>query len=506
MSGFGASLQVSRGQKSILSISSESEIADPSLASFGRAEIDLAKVEMPGLIEIENEYSPSQPLKSVRITVAMHMTVQTAALVETLKKLGADVRCCSCNIFSTQDHAAAALVNDGIAVVFAKKGETLQEYWEFVYKSLTWPESVGGGGPDIILDAGGDPTLLLHEGLKAEIHYNETGTLPDPGMAPDPEFQIVLELLAREIQRDPRHWQQAQKRIVGLTEETTTGVHRLYTKATRGELLAPAMNINDGIVKRLFDSVYGCRHSVLDAIYRATDILVAGKTVVVCGYGAVGKGVAQALRNAGAKVVVSEIDPICALQASMEGYRVKPLEDATGTPTKLVSKAHIFVTCSGNRAVITVEHMKVMRNNAIIGNIGRFDREIQMESLVELDYVRRETIKPQVDRWVFGDTQKGVIILAQGRLMNLGCATGHPSFCMSVLASTHVLCAMELVAHRYDSLYDKKVYLVPRLVDEKVARIHLSHVGADLCVLTDDQAEALELNKEGPYKDTGYGY
>jgi adenosylhomocysteinase len=472
-------------------------VADLSLAEWGRKEIDLAEIEMPGLMAVREEHRAKQPLAGARITGSLHMTIQTAVLIETLVDLGAQVRWASCNIFSTQDHAAAAVAvgRDGTpenpkgVPVFAWKGETLEEYWWCTEQALRWP---GETGPNMILDDGGDATLVVHKGVE----YESVGAVPDPASADSEELSIVLALLARTLDEDPQLWTRMAAGIKGVTEETTTGVHRLYQLAEAGKLLFPAINVNDSVTKSKFDNLYGCRHSLVDGIARATDIMLAGKLVVVCGYGDVGKGCTQALRGQGARVVVTEIDPICALQAAMEGYQVVRLED-------VVETADIFITATGNRDIITVEHMRQMKHNAIVGNIGHFDNEIDMAGLAAFPGVKRVNIKPQVDEWVFPDGH-AVIVLAEGRLLNLGCATGHPSFVMSNSFTNQVLAQIELYGH--DDFYGKKVYTLPKHLDEKVARLHLDKLGARLTELTPVQADYLGVPKDGPFKPDHYRY
>lgn len=462
-------------------------------AEFGRKEIMLAETEMPGLMAARDEFAPKQPLKGVRIAGSLHMTIQTAVLIETLKKLGADVRWASCNIFSTQDHAAAAIARDGSAAVFAWKGETLEEYWWCTLQCLTWPD---GTGPDLIVDDGGDATLLIHEGVKAEQAFEKDGSLPDPNSTDSPEFKIVLNLLREQLKVNPKHWHAVAKKCKGVSEETTTGVHRLYERQKTGTLLFPAINVNDSVTKSKFDNIYGCRHSLPDGIMRATDVMIAGKTVVILGYGDVGKGCAHAMKAAGARVVVTEIDPICALQACMEGYTVTVLED-------VVKTADIFVTATGNRDIIMTHHMEKMKNNAIVGNIGHFDNEIDMAGLLSRKDIKRQNIKPQVDRFIFPDGH-GVIVLAEGRLLNLGCATGHPSFVMSNSFTNQVLAQLDLWANQ--NKYERKVYTLPKHLDEKVARLHLDKLGAKLTRLTEKQAAYLGVSVDGPYKPDHYRY
>lgn len=473
----------------------EYKVKDMSQADFGRLEIDLAEVEMPGLMACRTEFGPSQPFKGARITGSLHMTIQTAVLIETLTALGAEVRWCSCNIFSTQDHAAAAIARDS-AAVFAWKGETLQEYWWCTERSLDWGP---GGGPDLIVDDGGDVTLLIHEGVKAEEEFEKTGKVPDPSSTTNPEFQIVLGLIKESLKEDPKKYHKMKGRLVGVSEETTTGVKRLYQMQANGSLLFPAINVNDSVTKSKFDNLYGCRHSLPDGLMRATDVMIAGKVAVVCGYGDVGKGCAAALKVAGARVIVTEIDPICALQALMEGLPVLTLED-------VVSTADIFVTTTGNKDIIMVDHMKKMKNNAIVCNIGHFDNEIDMLGLETCPGVKKITIKPQTDRWVFPETNSGIIVLAEGRLMNLGCATGHPSFVMSCSFTNQVIAQLELWNERKSGKYEKKVYVLPKHLDEKVAALHLPKLGARLTKLSPDQAAYINVPVEGPYKPAHYRY
>ncbi|KAH0885236.1 hypothetical protein HID58_061332 [Brassica napus] len=482
----------------------EYKVKDMSQADFGRLELELAEVEMPGLMACRTEFGPSQPFKGARITGSLHMTIQTAVLIETLTALGAEVRWCSCNIFSTQDHAAAAIARDS-AAVFAWKGETLQEYWWCTERALDWGP---GAGPDLIVDDGGDATLLIHEGVKAEEIFEKTGQVPDPTSTDNPEFQIVLSIIKEGLQVDPKKYHKMKERLVGVSEETTTGVKRLYQMQEAGALLFPAINVNDSVTKskiflesdlRLFDNLYGCRHSLPDGLMRATDVMIAGKVVVVCGYGDVGKGCAAAMKTAGARVIVTEIDPICALQAMMEGLQVLTLED-------VVSEADIFVTTTGNKDIIMVDHMRKMKNNAIVCNIGHFDNEIDMLGLETFPGVKRITIKPQTDRWVFPDTKSGIIVLAEGRLMNLGCATGHPSFVMSCSFTNQVIAQLELWNEKSSGKYEKKVYVLPKHLDEKVAALHLGKLGAKLTKLTKDQSDYVSIPIEGPYKPAHYRY
>jgi len=473
------------------------KVADLSLAEFGRKEIQLAEHEMPGLMAIRREQAEAQPLRGARISGSLHMTVQTAVLIETLVALGAEVRWASCNIFSTQDHAAAAAVvgPDGSpseprgVPVFAWKGESLEEYWHCTEQMLRWPD---GAGPNMILDDGGDATLLVHKGVE----FEKAGAVPDPAGAESEELAVILGVLQRSLAEDPRRWTEIANGIRGVTEETTTGVHRLYQMQERGELLFPAINVNDSVTKSKFDNKYGCRHSLIDGINRATDVLIGGKVALVCGYGDVGKGCAESLRGQGARVIVAEIDPICALQAAMDGYQVATVEDVVGV-------ADIFVSATGNKAVITSEHMSRMKHQAIIGNIGHFDNEIDMAGLAKLPGIERVNIKPQVDKWVFPDGH-AVIILAEGRLLNLGCATGHPSFVMSNSFTNQTMAHIELFTKPQD--FEPKVYVLPKHLDEKVARLHLDALGVHLTTLTNEQAEYIGVPVEGPYKPDAYRY
>jgi adenosylhomocysteinase len=476
--------------------SGDFRVADISLADFGRKEIEIAELEMPGLMQTRAEYGPTC-LAGARISGSLHMTIQTAVLIETLKALGAQVRWCSCNIFSTQDHAAAAIARDGSAAVFAWKGETLEEYWECTLNALTWPVDEKGDGCDLIVDDGGDMTLLIHEGVKAEKLYAADGTLPNPDDAGDnAEFRIILELLRRELPKQPNKWTRIAARMIGVSEETTTGVHRLYVMAKKNELLFPAINVNDSVTKSKFDNLYGCRHSLPDGLMRATDVMMSGKRVFIAGFGDVGKGCAHAMKNAGSIVYVSEVDPICALQAAMEGFSVKRLES-------VVDFCDIFITTTGNKSIIKLEHMRRMKNNAIVGNIGHFDNELDMADLFK--NTTRVNIKPQVDRFVFPDG-KGIIVLAEGRLLNLGCATGHPSFVMSNSFTNQTLAQIELWRNRGTSKYPIGVYTLPKHLDEKVARLHLSALGVELTELSTEQAEYIGVNPNGPYKPDHYRY
>ena len=464
------------------------KVADIGLAEFGRKEISLAEVEMPGLMQTREEFGAQKPLAGARIMGSLHMTVQTAVLIETLVELGAEVRWCSCNIFSTQDHAAAAIAAAGVPV-YAWKGETLEEYWWCTEQALNWP---GEDGPNMILDDGGDATLLVHKGVE----YEAAGAVPDPSTADSEEFRIVLETLTRSLEADATRWTRAAAGIKGVTEETTTGVHRLYQLAEAGGLLFPAINVNDSVTKSKFDNLYGCRHSLIDGINRATDVMIGGKVAVVCGYGDVGKGCASSLRGQGARVIVTEIDPICALQAAMEGYEVRRLDD-------IVASADIFVTTTGNKDIITLDHMSRMKHNAIVGNIGHFDNEIEMAKL-EKSGAERINIKPQVDEWKFADGHS-IIVLSEGRLLNLGNATGHPSFVMSNSFTNQVIAQMEMFT-RPEEFEAKEVYILPKHLDEKVARLHLAALGVDLTELTPDQSSYLGVPVGGPYKPDHYRY
>jgi adenosylhomocysteinase len=474
------------------------KVADLALAEWGRKEIRLAEQEMPGLMAIREEYRSKQPLEGARIMGSLHMTIQTAVLIETLKSLGADVRWVSCNIFSTQDHAAAAVVvgpdgtpeNPKGVPVFAWKGETLEEYWWCTEQALMWPD---GEGPNMILDDGGDATLLVHKGAE----FEKAGKIPAFDANNDPEeWGVILDLLRQEAKNDPGRWTKVAAAIKGVTEETTTGVHRLYEMMKAGTLLFPAINVNDSVTKSKFDNIYGCRHSVVDGLNRATDVMLAGKVAVVCGYGEVGKGCAEALRGQGARVVITEIDPICALQASMQGYQVLTLDD-------VISTADIFITATGNFNIITADHMARMKDKAIVANIGHFDNEIDMAGLKKIKGIQRVNIKPQYDEWVFPDGHS-VLILAEGRLMNLGCATGHPSFVMSASFTNQVIAQIELFTNT--SAYEKKVYILPKHLDEKVARLHLDKLGVRLTKLTPEQATYIGVPPEGPYKPEHYRY
>jgi adenosylhomocysteinase len=464
------------------------KVADISLADFGRKEITLAEHEMPGLMAMREEYGAQQPLKGARITGSLHMTVQTAVLIETLIALGADVRWASCNIFSTQDHAAAAIAAAGVPV-FAWKGETLEEYWWCTEQALTWPDH---DGPNMILDDGGDATLLVHKGTE----FEKAGAVPSPDSTDNEEFKVILTLLNRTLGEDPTRWTRLGEGVQGVTEETTTGVHRLYEMQQAGTLLFPAINVNDSVTKSKFDNLYGCRHSLIDGINRATDVMIAGKTAVICGYGDVGKGCAESLRGQGARVLVTEIDPICALQAAMEGYQVVRLDDVVHT-------GDIFITATGNKDIITADHMSRMKHQAIVGNIGHFDNEIDMAGLANVSGVERINIKPQVDEWVFPDGH-AILVLSEGRLLNLGNATGHPSFVMSNSFTNQTIAQVELFSKNDE--YEKQVYVLPKHLDEKVARLHLDALGATLTELSPDQAAYIGVSVEGPYKSDHYRY
>ena len=478
------------------------KIADLSQAELGRKEIRLAEQEMPGLMSLRTQYGEKKPLAGVRIMGSLHMTVQTAVLIETLVALGADVRWASCNIFSTQDSAAAAVVvgrpesggtenNPKGTPVFAWKGETLDEYWWCAHQAICWPS---GSGPELIVDDGGDATLIIHKG----VGFEKAGKIPEFDADNEPEeWGVVLELLRKELAADPKHWRKLAEHLRGVSEETTTGVHRLYQMEQAGELLFPAINVNDAVTKHKFDNIYGCRHSVVDGINRATDVMIGGKIALVCGYGEVGKGCAQALRGQGARVLVSEIDPICALQAVMEGFEVTTLNDVVGT-------VDIFVTATGNLNVITAAQMSKMKDKAIIGNIGHFDNEIDMAGLGKIKGIEKINIKPQFDEWRFPDGHS-VLVLAEGRLLNLGCATGHPSFVMSASFTNQVLAQIDLHLHG-DKYNENKVYRLPKHLDEEVARLHIGQLGVKLTRLTKAQAKYLGIPADGPYKPDHYSY
>ncbi len=469
-----------------LDLSLKHKVADLSQADWGRMEVELAVNEMPGLMAVREKYGPQKPLKGLRVTGSLHMTIQTAMLIDTLVELGADVRWCSCNIFSTQDHAAAYIARKGDAAVFAWKGETLEEYWWCLEMAMTWPD---GSGPDLIVDDGGDATLIVHEGVNAE---------KDPSILEKKyevkEFQILMNRVKAALKEDPTHWSKMAKKIQGVSEETTTGVHRLYHLAKEGKLLFPAINVNDSVTKSKFDNLYGCRESLVDGIKRATDVMLAGKKVVVIGYGDVGKGCAQSLVGFGTQVHVTEIDPICALQAAMEGYKVVTLED-------IVDEADIFVTATGNYHVITGEHMERMKDGAILCNIGHFDSEIEMSYLEDSGKCKKEVVKPQVDKWTL-QSGNSIIVLAEGRLVNLGCATGHPSFVMSSSFTNQCLAQIELAGKKMEI----DVYTLPKQLDEEVARLHLGRLGVKLTKLSQKQADYIGVPVEGPYKPDHYRY
>jgi adenosylhomocysteinase len=474
------------------------KVADLNLAEWGRKEIGLAEHEMPGLMALRERHGAAKPLEGVRIMGSLHMTVQTAVLIETLTDLGADVRWVSCNIFSTQDHAAAAVVvgRDGTpedpkgTPVYAWKGETLEEYWWCTDMALRWPD---GGGPELIVDDGGDATLLIHKGLE----FEKAEKIPDFNPETDPEeWGVILDLLRKIGAEDKTRWQRTAKTCRGVSEETTTGVNRLYQMEKNGTLLFPAINVNDSVTKSKFDNKYGCKESLVDGIRRATDTMMAGKVAVVCGYGDVGKGSAEALRGQGARVIVTEIDPICALQAAMQGYQVATLED-------VIETADVFITTTGNFDIITADHMARMKDKAIVGNIGHFDNEIDMAGLKKIKGIERINIKPQYDEWRFPDGHS-VLVLAEGRLLNLGCATGHPSFVMSASFTNQVLAQLEL--HQNGGQYENKVYVLPKKLDEEVARLHLDKLGVKLTKLTPAQAEYLDVDIDGPYKPDHYRY
>ncbi len=474
------------------------KVADISLADWGRKELDLAEIEMPGLMALRAEYQGQKPLAGAKISGSLHMTVQTAILIETLVELGADVRWASCNIFSTQDHAAAAVVvgkkgtkeNPQGVPVFAWKGETLEEYWDCTAKALTWSD---GTGPTMILDDGGDATMLIVRGSE----FEKAGKVPAHNPETDSEeWCVFLNLCRKTMEQDNQFWTKKKQHILGVTEETTTGVHRLYQMAEQGTLPFPAINVNDSVTKSKFDNLYGCRHSLTDGIMRASDVMLAGKVAVVCGYGDVGKGCAQSLRGQGARVIITEIDPICALQAAMEGYQVLTIEDT-------LSYGDIYVTTTGDCDIITADHMKKMKNMAIVGNIGHFDNEIQMAELAKTPGIKRTNIKPQYDKWTFADGHS-VLVLAEGRLLNLGCATGHPSFVMSASFTNQTLAQIELYTNHKN--YEINVYTLPKILDEKVARLHLDKLGVKLTVLTEKQSKYLGIPVEGPYKSNIYKY
>jgi adenosylhomocysteinase len=477
------------------------KVADLSLAEFGRREIELAEHEMPGLMAMRAEFGASKPLKGAKITGSLHMTVQTAVLIETLVALGAQVRWASCNIFSTQDHAAAAIVvgPDGTpedpkgVPVFAWKGESLDDYWWCTEQALSWEDDDDGeSGPNMILDDGGDATMFVHKGVE----YEKAGAVPSPASADSEEFAVVLKRLGDSIASSPGRWTQVANGIRGVTEETTTGVHRLYEMERGGELLFPAINVNDSVTKSKFDNKYGCRHSLVDGINRATDVLIGGKVAVICGFGDVGKGCAESLAGQGARVIVTEVDPICALQAAMEGYQVTVLDE-------VVHEADIFISATGNKNVITAQHMAKMKHQAIVGNIGHFDNEIDMAGLAKIPGITRVNVKPQVDKWIFPDGH-AVIVLSEGRLLNLGNATGHPSFVMSNSFTNQTMAQIEL--YTKPGHYENKVFVLPKHLDEKVARLHLDALGVKLTTLSDEQAAYIGVTPEGPFKPDTYRY
>ena len=469
-----------------LDLSLKHKVKDISLADWGLKEMELSENEMPGLMAVREKYGPQKPLKGLKVTGSLHMTIQTAMLIETLVELGADVRWASCNIFSTQDHAAAAIARNGTAAVFAWKGETLEEYWWCTEQALTWPD---GSGPDLIVDDGGDATLMVHEGVKAE---NDPSLLDKTYDVT--EFRILMDRIKLRYNRDPKSWTKMAATIRGVSEETTTGVHRLYQLAGEGKLLFPAINVNDSVTKSKFDNLYGCRESLVDGIKRGTDVMLAGKKIVICGYGDVGKGSVQSLKGAGTQVYVTEIDPICALQAAMEGYQVVTLED-------IVEEADIFVTATGNYHVIKGEHLEKMKDGAIVCNIGHFDNEIDMNYLEKNPTCKKVNIKPQVDKWTL-ESGRSIIVLAEGRLVNLGCATGHPSFVMSASFTNQCLAQIELAAKEHE----KQVYTLPKKLDEEVARLHLGRLSAHLTRMTQEQADYLGIPMDGPFKPEYYRY
>jgi adenosylhomocysteinase len=472
-------------KEEVLGGSTPYKVKDMNLAEFGRKEIEIAEKEMPGLLAIRNKYASQKPLKGARITGSLHMTIQTAVLIETLTALGADVRWASCNIFSTQDHAAAGIAAKGIPV-FAWKGETLEEYWWCTEQALTFP---GGKGPTLIVDDGGDASLLVHLGYKAENDPKVLDKTPE-----NHEEKVILTILKKMLASDPQKWHQTVKELKGISEETTTGVHRLYQMLEKGELLVPAINVNDSVTKSKFDNLYGCRESLADGIKRATDVMVAGKVAVVLGYGDVGKGCAQSMRGFGARVIVTEIDPICALQAAMEGFEVSTVEDA-------LKEGNIFITATGNKDVITIDHMRKMKNQVIVCNIGHFDNEIQVDKLNSFPGIKKINIKPQVDKYIFPEGH-AIFLLAEGRLVNLGCATGHPSFVMSNSFTNQTLAQMDL----WQNNYEIGVYRLSKKLDEEVARLHLDQLGVKLTKLTKAQADYIGVSLEGPYKPEHYRY
>merc|ERR1712232_1545243 len=472
----------------------DSKVKDMGLAESGRKELTIAEHEMPGLMNCRKEYG--QPFAGLNINGSLHMTIQTGVLIETLAAMGAKVRWCSCNIFSTQDHAAAAIAKAGTSAVFAWKGETLAEYWWCTEQMLTWP---GADGPAQIIDDGGDATMGIHKGKEFEEKYAKDGSLPDPNSTSNAEFKVILQLLKDSIPGDKTKFTRMAKACHGVSEETTTGVHRLREMAAKGTLLVPAINVNDCVTKSKFDNVYGCRHSLPDGIVRATDVMIGGKRVLICGYGDVGKGSAFAMRGCGARVIIAEIDPICALQACMEGFQVATMEEVVG-------EIDIFVTTTGNFKIITLEHMKKMKSNAIVGNIGHFDNEIEMAELEGFKGIKVENIKPRVDRFVFPDGH-GIIVLASGRLLNLGCATGHPSFVMSCSFTNQALAQIDLNRnYTTTKAYKNDVYLLPKELDEKVAQLHLPFLGAHLTKLSKEQADYINVGENGPFKGDHYRY
>ncbi len=469
-----------------LDLSLAHKVADMALADFGKKEMQLSEREVPGLMECIKKYGPSKPLKGLKVTGSLHMTIQTAMLIQTLHALGADIRWASCNIFSTQDHAASAIVDLGMAKVFAWKGETLEDYWWCTEMALTWPD---GSGPDLIVDDGGDATLLIHKGVEAE---NNPAILDEK--TDNKELQCILDRLKLRLKEDPQHWHKVAAKMKGVSEETTTGVHRLYQLEAAGKLLFPAINVNHAVTKSKFDNLYGCRESLADGIKRATDVMIAGKVVVVVGYGDVGKGCAQSMRGFGARVLVTEIDPICALQAAMEGYEVTTIEDA-------LAQGDIYVTCTGNYHVITGKHMEGMKDEAIVCNIGHFDNEIEMTYLENTPGITCLNIKPQVDKWTL-KSGRSIVVLAEGRLVNLGCATGHASFVMSNSFTNQTLAQIKLATEKLEN----KVYTLPKELDEEVARLHLGRLGVKLTRLTQEQADYINVNVDGPFKSDHYRY